>query len=143
MIGQGSLILWNSNKEKNQRWKPKKDNVRHIYLGKCPTCVQHMKEYASDGYSGQRSRTVAIKYSWLTSRSRTVATLLTLIFKNLTPATATGRQPLYETQILCTSHGYGTSVTVRDFSHCTTLRNTISVTGHWRILSYVCKYVSM
>ena len=46
------------------------------------------------------------------------------------------RQPLYETRILYNSHGKGTSVTVRDFRHCTRLQNTISVTGHWRILSY-------
>ena len=43
-----------------------------------------------------------------------MTSLVTLIFKYLIPATVTGRQSLYETS------------------------NNISVTGHWRILSYVC-----
>ena len=85
----------------------------------------------SRGYSGRRSRTVAIKCLWLTR-----------LIQWLTP-----RNPDF--QIFNTSHGYGTSATVQDsntisISHCTRFQpllyetsNTISMTGHWRILSYV------
>ena len=78
--------------------------------------IIHMKEYSSDQYSDQRYHKVAIKYPWLMSRQ-----WLTLIFKWLTPATVTGCQSLYETQIFYTSHDYGKSVLVRDFSYCTRL----------------------
>ena len=65
--------------------------------------------------------------------------LVTLIFKYLTPATVTGPQSLYETQIFYTSHGYGLSVTVRDFSHCTGLRTLYPwlVTGVFFHILYV------
>ena len=78
----------------------------------------------SRGYSGRRSRTAAIKCLWLTPRNP-------------------------DFQIFNTSHGYGTSATVQDsntisISHCTRFQpllyetsNTISMTGNWRILSYV------
>ena len=80
-----------------------------------------MKEYASDqsriwkpkiSYSGHQISVTDVSYGgWR---------LVTLIFKYLTPDTVAGRQPLYETQILYIS--YGTSVTVRDFSHWTRFR---------------------
>ena len=73
-----------------------------------------MKEYASHGYSGQMFRTMAIKYPWLTSCN-----------PDFEIATVTGHQPLCET-----------SATVRD-------SNTLSVTGHWRILSYVLVHYNL
>ena len=72
--------------------------------------------------------------------------LVTLIFKYLTPATVTGRQPLYETSATVRDSYKLHQSRLRDISHCTRFQplyktsNTISVTGHWRILSNVYSY---
>ena len=85
--------------------------VRYIYIYMC-VCVYICKNtpVTSHGYSGQRSRTMAIKYPWLTS--------------------ATVRDVSH-----CTRLKYFVPVTVRDFRHCTRDWNTITVTGHWRFVS--------
>ena len=108
------------------------------------TCC-NMKEYASDqsrifwskvSYSGHQILVTDDSYSgWL---------LASLIFKYLTPATVTGSQPLYETQLLYTSHGYGTSqslyeisTTERDFEHYICDRSlaysVIHASNFWRL----------
>ena len=74
-----------------------------LFLKISPLHIWKNTPVTSHGYSGQRPRTVSIKYPWLTSR--TVAD--------------TSRNPDF--QIFNTSHGCGTSVTVRDLSHCTRL----------------------
>ena len=75
----------------------------------------YLKEYASGqsriqwlkvSYSGYQITVTDVSYSGWRQ--------VTLIFKYLTPARVTGRQSLYETQILYTSHGYGIHI-----SHCT------------------------
>ena len=103
-----------------------------------------MKEYASEqsrikvSYIGHQISVTDVSYSgWR---------LVTLIFKYLTPVTVTVRQSLYETSAIVQDSNTLHQSWLRDISHCTRFQplhktsNTISVTGHWRILSNVYSY---